>query len=323
MTSLDDLIDRMKAGDRRALARLMTLVENESPEVGAVFARIHRDVGRARRVGVTGPPGAGKSSLVGRLIEALRAAGETVGVVAVDPTSPVSGGALLGDRLRMGDLNDAGVFIRSMASRGCSGGLARQSLDVADLLDAFGQDWIFIETVGTGQGELEVIHETDTVVVVLHPGAGDSVQAMKSGLFDVGDIFAVNKADRPDAKALKAELEWAFHLRDSQSEPAVVMTSARENRGVDDLVAAIRDHHHQLATGGTLQASRLGRVKKRLRRQVEEAFRRHLDADPEWTRRLDTLSTRIVNQEVDRYSAYEELSGYLERRIQCNQNRGS
>ena len=318
VTEPEVLVDRMMAGDRRALARLMTLIECEDPDTGTVFARLFRHVGRARRVGVTGPPGAGKSTLVGRMIRAIRAAGETVGVLAVDPSSPVSGGALLGDRLRMGELDDPAVFVRSMASRGSSGGLARQSLDLADLLDTFGRDWIFIETVGTGQNEIEVIHESDIVLVVIHPGAGDSIQAMKAGLFEVGDVFAVNKADRSGAKALKSDLEWSFHLRESGAAPPVFLTSATEDQGIDEVVAALRERHEQMISGGTLREARLSRMKKRLHRHVGEAFDRHLSMDPEWKGLMENLAERVMNLEMDRYSAYDEVSEFLDRRTGRN-----
>jgi LAO/AO transport system kinase len=307
VTVADNLVERMQAGDRRALARLMTLAENESSEVPGIFARLLGKTGRAHRLGVTGPPGAGKSTLVGRLIEAFRAAGETVGVLAIDPTSPLTGGALLGDRLRMPVLDDPGVFVRSMASRGSSGGLARHSLDLADLLDAFGRDWILIETVGTGQGELEVVNEADTTLVVLHPGTGDTVQALKAGLFEVGDVFAVNKADQIGAESLKAELEWAFRLRQDRSAPPVLMTSAVENRGVDELLAAIRELRVAREADGHLAEQRRARLERRLRREVEQAFAAHLRRDRTWSALLENLSRRVMDLEIDRFAAREEL----------------
>jgi len=305
----------MKGGDRRALARLMTLAENEAGALPAIFTRIHRDLGKAHRVGVTGPPGAGKSTLVGRLIESVRAAGETVGVVAVDPSSPITGGALLGDRIRMPAAADPGVFVRSMASRGSAGGLARQSLDVADLLDAFGHHWIFIETVGTGQGELEVAAEADTTVVVLHPGSGDAVQALKAGLFEIGDVFVVNKADQVGGERLKAELDWAFHLNAERPAPPVLLTSAVENRGIDELVEAVRRLRAQRESDGALETARASRVRHRLQRQVVDAFSRHLERDADWERRLDELTHRVMKQEIDRYTAYESLARDLMRRL--------
>ncbi|MBN2492312.1 MAG: methylmalonyl Co-A mutase-associated GTPase MeaB [Planctomycetes bacterium] len=304
---VENLVERMQAGDRRALARLMTLAENESPEVPRIFAALRRAPGRAHRLGVTGPPGAGKSTLVGRLIEALRAAGETVGVLAVDPSSPLSGGALLGDRLRMPVLDDPGVFVRSMASRGTPGGLARHSLDLADLLDAFGRDWILIETVGTGQGELEILNEADTTLVVLHPGTGDTVQALKAGLFEVGDLFAVNKADQIGADSLKAELEWAFRLREDRAAPPVRMTSARENRGVGELLVEVRRIRAAREADGQLGAQRQARLARRLRREVELEFADRLAGDPDWTGLLENLARRVMDLEIDRYAARAEL----------------
>ena len=310
---VDTLLQKMKTGDRRALARLMTLVENEHPEVPRIFAGLYRDLGRAHRLGVTGPPGAGKSTLVGRLIESFCDAKETVGVVAVDPSSPITGGAFLGDRLRMPAAVEPGVFVRSMASRGHTGGLARQTLDVADLLDAFGHDWIIIETVGTGQGELEIVNEADTTLVVVHPGTGDSVQALKSGLFEVGDLFAVNKADQAGAEGLKAELEWAFHLRTQGTPPPVVLTSAARNLGVSELVDVIRRRRMQLDADGTLIVDRRKRIFRRLQRHVEMLFLGYLDRDTVWAKLLENFADRIMDQDMDRYGAYDQLARHFER----------
>ncbi|HEV8713889.1 MAG TPA: methylmalonyl Co-A mutase-associated GTPase MeaB, partial [Candidatus Binatia bacterium] len=205
--TLTQLLEKMAAGNEVALARLMTLVERDGSEVGAILAAIAPKLGNAFTIGITGPPGAGKSSVVDRLAALMRQAGKTVGVVAVDPSSPFSGGALLGDRIRMSQhYLDKGVFIRSMATRGSHGGMARATKDVIKLLDASGRDYVLVETVGVGQTELDVMGTTDTVIVILVPEAGDGVQVMKAGLMEIADIFVVNKADRDGANRMLTEL---------------------------------------------------------------------------------------------------------------------
>ncbi|MFO7259709.1 MAG: methylmalonyl Co-A mutase-associated GTPase MeaB [bacterium] len=208
------LLEDFLAGKRPALARAISIVENGRPGAQALLQALHGRLGRARRIGITGPPGAGKSTLVAALTTALRARGDTVAVVAVDPSSPFTGGALLGDRIRMGEASlDPGVFIRSMASRGSLGGLALTTKEVADVLDAFGFDHVLIETVGVGQSELDIAAAADTTVVVLVPESGDSIQAMKAGLMEIADVFVINKADRPGAERLAREVELMLHLR--------------------------------------------------------------------------------------------------------------
>src|SRR6202050_2733257 len=249
---LEKLLERFDRADKVALARLITLIENHAPERNAVIERIYAKTGHAHIVGITGPPGAGKSTLVNLLIAKYRALGKQVAVLAIDPSSPFSGGAVLGDRVRMTDhYKDNGVYIRSISSRGSHGGLSRAAREIVKLLDAFGHDIIIIETVGVGQTELSVMDLADTTVVVTVPEGGDGVQVMKAGLNEIADLFVVNKADRDGADRIKAELELSVHLRPAVGRrPLVLMTQASNDVGIDALVLAIgrhadyqREHH--------------------------------------------------------------------------------
>jgi LAO/AO transport system kinase len=241
---LNSLLERFAQGDVRALARLITLVENRAAEVSTVMERIYAKTGRAYIIGVTGAPGAGKSTLVNELIGKYRGGKKLVAVLAIDPSSPFSGGAVLGDRIRMTDhYQDAGVYIRSLSTRGHHGGLSRAAREIVKLLDAFGYDVIVIETVGVGQTELSVMDLANTTVVVTVPEGGDGVQVMKAGLNEIADIFVVNKADRNGADRIKAELEMSVHLRPGEGwRPPVLMTQAANGVGIDELVAAVTRH---------------------------------------------------------------------------------
>ncbi|MGE5444722.1 MAG: methylmalonyl Co-A mutase-associated GTPase MeaB [Ignavibacteriales bacterium] len=239
------LVDKMLRGDRVALARLMTIIESRHGSVPEILKRINSKTGRTYIVGVTGPPGAGKSTLVNEVIQSLRKRDKKVGVIAVDPSSPFTGGAVLGDRIRMQNHTlDEGVFIRSLGSRGSHGGLSRATKEIMKLYDAFGMDYIIIETVGVGQTELDIVKLADTVLVVLVPEAGDSVQTMKAGLMEIGDVFIVNKADREGADRLSREIEYMTSLkpREDKWKIPVVLTRAHEGRGIEDVVKAIESH---------------------------------------------------------------------------------
>jgi LAO/AO transport system kinase len=273
VTAPPDLLTRLHHGDPAAVSRAISLVENARPGFEQLLAAIHHRTGRAHRVGVTGPPGAGKSTLTQALVAEWRSEGLTVAVVAVDPTSPLSGGALLGDRIRMEDVAlDAGVFIRSMATRGALGGLALATREVCDVLDAAGFDRIVVETVGVGQSELDVVAATDTTILVLVPESGDGIQTLKSGLMEVADVLVVNKSDRPGADRLVREIEIAQGMRTGREDwsPPVLSTVATEGKGVALVRDAVERHLKDIAASGRL-ASRRG---ERLVRQTREVVRR-------------------------------------------------
>jgi LAO/AO transport system kinase len=307
-----DLVRRMLEGDRLALARLITRVENRTAEVPEIMRAIHGRTGRAYVLGITGPPGAGKSTLVDRVTSRLRAERLPVGVIAVDPSSPFTGGAVLGDRIRMQTHTlDPDVFIRSMATRGSLGGLARATGDVIKLMDAFGFPWIIIETVGVGQTELDIIRQADTTVVALVPESGDSIQAMKAGLMEVADVFVVNKADRDGAHALMAELRFSVHLhytsgagaRDVDWEVPVLAAQAVHDVGMDELLAQVRRHRAVLEQAGALEKRRQARRRAELEALLVEEFtaqiRERVQTDPALAGTLDAVTAGTL----DPYSA--------------------
>jgi LAO/AO transport system kinase len=311
-----DLVRRMLDGDRLALARLITRVENRMPDVPEIMRAIHPRTGRGYVLGITGPPGAGKSTLVDRVTSRLRAENLPVGVIAVDPSSPFTGGAVLGDRIRMqAHTLDPDVFIRSMATRGSLGGLARATGDVIKLMDAFGFPWIIIETVGVGQTELDIIRQADTTVVALVPESGDSIQAMKAGLMEVADVFAVNKADRDGAHALMAELRFSVHLhytsgagpKDVDWEVPVLAVQAVHDVGIDELLAGVRRHRTTLERAGALEKRRQARRRAELEALLVEEFTGQITArvqsDPVLGRTLEAVTTGTL----DPYSAVAQI----------------
>lgn len=298
------LVDRMLAGDRVALAKLITLVENRHPETARVLSLVHRHRGHAYVIGITGPPGAGKSTLVDRLIGKLREMGQSVGIIAVDPSSPFSGGAVLGDRIRMqSHYLDEQVFIRSLSTRGSHGGLARATRNVAQLLDAFGKDFIVVETVGVGQTELDVMGVADTTIVVLVPEAGDAVQTMKAGLLEIADAFVVNKADREGALRIRTELEMMLQLRPAAGwQIPVLLTEGTTGKGVAELLAAVLQHREFLRTsGGSAAHSAAGRQEEFVEVLREEICRR-LEAGLE-NAHFTSLLQQIKRGEIDPYQA--------------------
>jgi LAO/AO transport system kinase len=307
-----DWIARFERGDTRALARVISWVENSGGEIPAELKPIFSRVGRAFRVGVTGPPGAGKSTLVDGLATLYRQEGRSVGIIAVDPTSPFSGGALLGDRVRMHRAGlDAEVYIRSMATRGNLGGLTEAALDAADLLDAFGKDVVILETVGVGQSELDIARAADSTVVVLVPESGDGVQAMKAGLMEIADIFVLNKADRPLADRAVDELRSALELKAAHSswKPPVLPAVASKGEGLDQVLNTLKAHRRALAESGALKEKRRNRRRERIRRAVENELRRRFWTDS----RIALLESGLDSDENPFQIAARLVKDFLER----------
>jgi LAO/AO transport system kinase len=304
--TLEALAEGIRAGDRRAVARAITLIESRDPLAYELVRAVYPQTGRAYTIGVTGPPGVGKSSLVSALIRHVRPAGVSVGVVSVDPSSPFTAGALLGDRIRLTDhFLDPEVFIRSMGTRGHTGGLAETTLQAALVLDASGKDIVFVETVGTGQSEIEVVSVADTVLLVLMPGSGDSVQALKAGIMEIPDVIAVNKAQEPRAKTMLNELRQVLSLGERQ--PPIVLTEALRGDGIEALWEKISDHRHELERDGTLAERRARNLAAEVFAVASVRAKRHLERavadDPELRRLLDAVAAR----ELDPLTAVREI----------------
>ncbi|MEQ3548836.1 methylmalonyl Co-A mutase-associated GTPase MeaB [Pseudonocardia nematodicida] len=306
----DDLVGRALAGEQLAVARLISMVENAGPRLREISAALTPHTGRAHVVGLTGAPGVGKSTSTSALVGELRARGRRVGVLAVDPSSPFSGGALLGDRVRMGDhASDDGVFIRSMATRGHLGGLSWATPQALRVLDAAGCDVILVETVGVGQSEVEIVGLADTTVVLLAPGMGDGVQAAKAGILEIGDVFVVNKADRDGARRTVRELRNMLALRDAGPgawEPPVLSTVAARAEGIDALADALDEHRVSATASGEWERRR----RERVRREIEAIGMEQVRARMEQVRggdALDELTGRVLAGELDPWAAADEL----------------
>jgi LAO/AO transport system kinase len=303
------LSERVLAGDPRAIARAISLIEDEEPEGAALIQRIFASTGQAYLIGVTGPPGAGKSTLVDRMITEIRTTGKSIGVVAVDPTSPYTGGAILGDRVRMqAHAGDAAVFIRSMATRGHLGGLARATGEVAVVLDAAGKDVVLIETVGVGQDEVDIVKTADVSIVTIVPGTGDEVQALKAGIMEIADIFVVNKADREGADRTVNSIEAMLSLHafaGGEWRPPIMKTEATTGRGVPELIAMIETFRaHTAATQGS---RRRARAEWRLRELLGRRFLTHVEKNVLAPGEFDRTLERIAGRETDPYTVVDDL----------------
>jgi len=314
-----DLAEEVLKGNRRAAAKLITQVENGYPEAAAALARIYPHTGRAHVIGVTGPPGSGKSTLVKQLAKEFRARNKQVGVVAVDPTSPFTGGALLGDRIRMQELSgDTGVFIRSMASRGNLGGLARGTADAVRVLDALGSDVIIVETVGAGQSEVDIARNAHTTIVVEVPGMGDEIQVIKAGILEIADLFVVNKADRDGADHVVAELETMLLMAENcrRWTPPVLKAISTTGEGVEEIVDVIEEHARFLAESGELQKKNEENLRRELLKVLKAEFAdelvRLVSKD-----KIELVVNRVVQRQIDPASAARELLRAFQEAIRC------
>jgi len=299
-----DIVSRILKGDKRGIARLITLIEEQSQETRDLLKQLYKFTGNAITIGITGPPGAGKSSIVNLLAKKFRERNKKVGIIAIDPTSPFTGGALLGDRIRMQDLTlDEGIYIRSMGSRGALGGLSRASYDAVKVLDAAGMDYIIIETVGVGQSEVDIIKLADIVTLVLIPGMGDEVQAIKAGVMEIADIFVVNKSDMDGTDRLVTEIQMYLDLNQDKSKvkPPIIRTVAVTGEGIGKLNSTIMDVQKRLQDSGILTYKRKVRINQELRELIREIHLKQIVSAFET--KIENFTEKILKKEVDPYTA--------------------
>jgi LAO/AO transport system kinase len=305
----EGLAERLVAGEKRALARAITLIENDDPAGWELVREVFPRTGRARIVGLTGPPGVGKSTLIGALTKEMREADRQVAVLSIDPSSPFTRGALLGDRIRLSDhFLDSGVFIRSMASRGALGGLSEATLQAALLMDASGKDDVFIETVGVGQAEIDIVDHGDTIVLVLMPGSGDSIQALKAGVMEIPDVIVVNKSDHPMTDTMIREIRGVLSLGPATSwRVPIIKTEAAKGEGVAELAEKITEHREHIEAEGTLDERRARNLRNEVLELAASRMRRRLEATVADDSSVRELLDRVVKREIDPASAAKDL----------------
>jgi LAO/AO transport system kinase len=308
--TVEELVDGLLAGNRRALSRVLTLIENDSPEGRRALRLLYPKSGRAHTIGLTGSAGAGKSTLSGAIAREMRRRGRTLGIVAIDPTSPFSQGALLGDRIRMQDLtSDAEVFVRSMATRGNLGGLAPSTAGVVTALDAFGKDVVLVETVGAGQDEVEVAAMADTTVVVLTPGFGDDVQAMKAGIMEIADILVVNKCDLPNADLVARQLRGVMDASPHARRTPIIKTAGAHGEGVGELLDALEEHRAYIGTTNVRESHRRAQARHQVLTLARQRLIDRLVAQHGGDGRIDALAEQVARREIDPHSAADLLIG--------------
>ena len=309
MGQIEQLAKGVLQGNRRSIAKTITLIENNEPEAQKIVSMLFQKTGKAHVIGVTGPTGSGKSTLIEKMIRELRKRGKTVGVVAVDPTSPFTGGAFLGDRVRMQEHStDEGVFIRSMANRNAPGGLAKATKDVIRVLDASGKDIVIVETVGAGQSEVEIVKVAHTIVVVLAPGLGDDIQAIKAGIMEIGDIFAVNKADRQNANKAISDIQAMLEMNTEKTgwKPSVLKITALTGEGIAELLAIIKEHKQYLKMGA-LEANRKEKAETELSEAIKQKIAESIIEDLKRKGEWEKITEKILTREIDPYSAADML----------------